>query len=159
MMRISPAGIALTSSFEGWRSKAYRDSGKKWTIGWGHLIRPNEEYLLLSPISREVGDHLLKTDMRLAEDCVNANWVLFTPPIPPLSIEQHQYDAIVDFTFNCGCRNFRNSTLLRRLRKGDTRAADELLIWNQAGGRVIRGLIRRRAVEWNMFNGKEVDLL
>lgn len=150
-MRISPAGIALTSSFEGWRSRAYRDSGKKWTIGWGHLIRPNEEYLLLSPISREVGDHLLRTDMRLAEQCVLAN-------CPPLS--QYQFDAIVDFTFNCGCRNLRNSTLLRRLNRGDPRTADELLIWNRdATGKVRRGLIRRRAVEWNMFNGKEVDLL
>lgn len=148
-MRISPAGIALTSSFEGWRSKAYRDSGKRWTVGWGHLIRPNEEYLLLSPISREVGDQLLRTDMRLAEDCV-----LYNCP----GLNQYEFDAITDFTFNCGCRNFRNSTLLRRLKQKDPRAADELLVWNQAGGRVIRGLIRRRAVEWNMFNGKEVDL-
>ena len=68
------------------------------------------------------------------------------------NLTQHQFDALVDFTFNVGCGNFRGSTLLKKLNRGDvTGAADEFPKWKYAGGKVLLGLIRRRAIEREIF--------
>jgi lysozyme len=149
-MRTSFGGLAAISTFEGWSPTAYKDSAGLWTIGYGHLIRPNESHLLTSVIDELEGARLLQKDVRLAEDCVTANCP---------ALEQYEFDALVSFTYNLGCRSLRNSRLLTRIKQKDKRAADELLIWNIAGGKVVRGLIRRRAIEWAMFNGREVNLV
>jgi lysozyme len=63
-------------------------------------------------------------------------------------LAQPTYDAIVSFTFNVGEGNLRRSTLLRKLNAGDiVGACNELPRWNKAGGRVLPGLVKRRAEE------------
>lgn len=152
-MRMSGAGIYLTSSFESWSATPYKDSGGLWTIGYGHLIRPNESYLLTANLDQATGSKLLANDVRLAEMCVSDN-------LGSTTLTQYQFDALVDFTFNVGCRNFRTSTLFSRIKKSDLQAADDFLIWNKdESGKTRQGLIRRRAVEWLMYSGKEVDLV
>lgn len=150
-MKTSPAGVLFISTFEGWRDTTYLDTSKLWTIGYGHLIRPDEQYLLTTRITKELGLKLLERDIRLAEDCVASNTLSF-------GLEQHQFNALVSFTFNLGCRTLRNSTLLSRIRKGDKHAIDDILIWNRDKLGVRQGLIRRRACEWLMYEGREVDL-
>lgn len=67
-------------------------------------------------------------------------------------LTQHQFDALVDFTFNVGCGNFRGSTLLKKLNQGDVSgAANEFPKWQYAGGKVLAGLVRRRAAEKALF--------
>ena len=70
----------------------------------------------------------------------------------PLS--QKQKDALVCFTFNLGEGNLASSTLLRRLNDGedpDTVAEEEIPRWNKGGGKVLNGLVRRRAAEVAFF--------
>lgn len=63
-------------------------------------------------------------------------------------ITQDQYDMLVDFAFNVGGEAYCNSTLVRKLNSGNcVGAANEFSRWNKAGGRVLKGLTKRRADE------------
>lgn len=67
-------------------------------------------------------------------------------------LTQAQYDALVSFTFNVGGGNLRSSTLLRKLNAGDCLGAGaEFPRWNKAKGRVLPGLVTRRADERRTF--------
>ena len=67
-------------------------------------------------------------------------------------ISQNQFDSLVSFTYNLGEENLRTSTLLRKLNVRDYKgAADQFPRWNKAAGRVLNGLVRRRAAERELF--------
>jgi|ERR1035437_4882628 GH24 family phage-related lysozyme (muramidase) len=67
-------------------------------------------------------------------------------------LTQHEFDAMVDFTFNAGCHAFTTSTLLKKVNRGDIAgAANEFPKWTKAKGRVLPGLVRRRADERRLF--------
>ena len=56
--------------------------------------------------------------------------------------------AIVDFAYNLGAGNLRMSTLRKKINQGDWAGARrEIVKWNRAGGRVLRGLTLRRGTE------------
>lgn len=56
--------------------------------------------------------------------------------------------SFIIFSYNVGSAGFCRSTVARKLNAGDTRGAcDALMMWNRAGGRVVRGLTNRRAAE------------
>lgn len=57
--------IELIKSFEGWRSKAYKDAVGKWTVGYGHLIKPGDNLNESSCITEEEGNKLLNSDVRV----------------------------------------------------------------------------------------------
>jgi lysozyme len=65
---------------------------------------------------------------------------------------QHEFDAMVDFTFNVGCGAFRKSTLLKKVNAGDmVGASNEFMKWTYVGKVQVRGLIRRRTDERSLF--------
>ena len=67
----------------------------------------------------------------------------------PLS--QGEYDAYTSFAYNVGTNAFCGSTLVKKLNAGNRQGAcDQLLRWNQAGGRVVTGLDNRRKAEHRM---------
>jgi lysozyme len=67
-------------------------------------------------------------------------------------LKQHQFDALVSFAYNVGVGNLRSSTLLRKLNAGDyDGAALEFHRWNRSKGKVLPGLVRRRAAEALLF--------
>lgn len=141
-MKTSPAGIALIQSFESCRLMAYRDSVNVLTIGWGHTgkVWPG------MTITQEQADALLSADLARFEAGV--------AKLAKVSLAQHEFDALVSFAFNCGLGNLESSTLLRKLNAGDKAAAGaEFPRWNKAGGKVLRGLTRRREAERAMFLG------
>jgi lysozyme len=143
-MQISQAGIDLIKSFEGLRLEAYPDpatGGNPWTIGYGHTgdVEPGQV------ITETQAEELLRQDVAQFEMCVNGA-LQVTPT-------QGQFDALVSFAFNVGCRNLRNSTLLRKLNAGDdVGAAAEFTRWNRAAGKVMAGLTRRREAERDLFS-------
>ncbi|MBP8236036.1 MAG: lysozyme, partial [Rhizorhabdus sp.] len=52
----------------------------------------------------------------------------------------------MSFAYNVGVGALRGSTLLRKLNAGDfAGAAEQFLVWNKAGGKVLAGLVKRRA--------------
>lgn len=147
-MKTSPAGIALIKHFESFRPSPYLCDGGKWTIGWGHTKGVTKD---TKPITMAEGEALLAEDLVEFEDAVTDALVV--------PVTQGQFDALVAFSFNVGAGAFRKSTLLKKLNAGDAvGAAAEFLRWNKAKGRIMRGLVKRREAEMNMFLGMEITL-
>ncbi|HXF12271.1 MAG TPA: lysozyme [Terriglobales bacterium] len=133
----------MTKSFEGLKLAAYRDQGGVWTIGYGHTGPDVHEGLT---ITTEQAEALLVDDLANAVACVNRQ-VTGT-------INQNQFDALVDFAFNLGCETLGRSTLLRCVNSGAfTSAALQFPLWAHVKGQLIPGLVRRRQAEMNMFKG------
>ena len=143
-MRVSEEGIDFIKQFEGFRAKTYRCSAGVLTVGYGHTgpdVRDGDE------ITEEIAEQLLEADLAEAEAAVN-DYV-------DVALEQHEFDALVSFTFNCGVGALRASTLLKLLNQGRySEAAVQFHRWNKADGKVVQGLVNRRAAEAELFGGK-----
>lgn len=135
-------GLRLTEGFEGVRLTAYPDVRGILTIGYGHTGHDVVPGLTITLAQAEA---LLSSDIAAAVHCVQV-------AVTYQALNQHQFDALVDFTFNVGRTNFLTSTLLKRVNAGDIPdAANEFLKWDEAGGRVFDGLVRRRTGERALF--------
>jgi lysozyme len=144
---ISDRGLELVKHFEGLYLKAYQDFVGVWTIGWGHTGLQHKDGTVFRgrEISPEKATELLRYDMHQFEQRVIS---FVTVPV-----NDDEFAALVSFDFNTG--GLGKSTLLKKLNGGDrTGAADEFLKWDKAGGKVLRGLTRRRQSERNLFLGK-----
>lgn len=136
-MNLSPAGLEFIKRFEGLRLTAYQDVGGVWTVGYGHT---GPDVFEGRTIGAGQADALLRFDVRSAEDAVNE--------LVAVPLSQAQFDALVSFTFNLGAANLRMSTLLKRLNAGEYDSVpSELMKWVHAKGKVVGGLVSRRAAE------------
>jgi len=141
-LKVSDKGIKLIQDFEGCSLVPYQDIVGKWTIGYGHLIKPDDDFD--APLTHGQAVALLCDDLEKFE-----SWVLGAVTA---DINQSQFDALVSFTFNLGPGALQKSTLLRKLNAGDYQgAADEFPKWCKAGGKEVAGLLRRRKAEREMF--------
>lgn len=146
---LSAAGLDIIKSFEGCRLSAYpdpgADNGKPITIGYGSTRRlDGSPWALGDTITQAQADELLRRDVATAEQ-----WVARLVTLP---VTQAQFDALVSLCFNIGASAFERSTLLRLLNDGDIAgAAAQFDRWRLAGGRVLPGLVKRRAKERAMF--------
>lgn len=139
----SSTGLALTRSFEGLRLEAYQDSVGVWTIGYGHTGPEVHHGQCISELQAET---LLRGDLTSAVRTVQK--------AASVSLEQHQFDALVDFCFNVGRGNFLGSSLLRYINQREfDSAALQFGLWVHAGGKVVPGLVRRRGAEAALFSG------
>ena len=143
-MKISKEGLALIKKFEGCKLESYKCAAGVWTIGYGSTKGIKEGM----SISQEEADNLLLEDVAVFEDNV------LDAVTMPLS--QHQFDALVSWTFNLGGANLKASTMLKKLNAGEYEEVPaQMKRWNKAGGKVLQGLIRRREAEALLFEGKE----
>jgi lysozyme len=70
----------------------------------------------------------------------------------PVALTQGQFDALVSFSFNVGLGTLQRSTLRQKALRGDMEgAAQELLKYCMAGGKILKGLQNRRIDERAMF--------
>ncbi len=93
-----------------------------------------------------------QAEQMLTEDLVRFERIV--ERLVRVRVNQGQFDALVSFTYNVGEGNFTNSTLLRKLNAGDTAgAAEQFARWVHASGKVLPGLVKRRAAERAMFLG------
>ena len=144
-MTTSDVSIVLISGFEDTRFKAYDDGVGVWTIGTGTTVYPNGVKVKQGETcTPEQAKAYFKHDLAKFEKTVNES---VTVPL-----NQNQFDALVSLTYNIGSGAFKNSTLLKLLNKGDFQgAANQFLVWNKAGGKVMKGLVRRREAERALF--------
>lgn len=123
----------------------YLDSAGNPTIGYGHLIKPGENFD--KGITEKRATALLAQDVKGAVGAVNSNL--------KVKVSQTQFDALVDFTYNLGARNLEKSTLLSNINSGKEVTKKNFTDWNQGGGRVVRGVTIRRSDEYNLFSKGE----
>lgn len=145
LMTVSPAGRKAITKHEGNVLTAYQDSVGVWTIGVGHTAAagspaPKAGMKITAAESDEILSRDLKTFEKGVRDAVK------------VKLNQNEFDALVSLAFNIGVGAFSKSTLVKKLNAGDKAgAADQFLVWNKAGGRVLKGLANRRQDERKQF--------
>ena len=139
-MNISNKGIELIKQFEGCRLKAYQDSVDVWTIGYGHTEGVYE--------GMEISQH--QADIMLDSDLVKyANYI---NEYVTVSLNPNQFDALTSWVYNLGPGNLKSSTMLKVLNEGSYDDVPfQIKRWNKAGGKVLKGLVRRREAEAELF--------
>ena len=130
------AAATLVAGFEGLENRAYRDAAGILTVCYGHTgadIDANKEY---------TDEECLETLRRDIEKHASALTCIKTP------LGDNQKTAFISFAFNVGRGAFCSSTLVKKANAGDLHGAcAELDKWVYAGGRRLRGLVKRRAAE------------
>jgi lysozyme len=107
------------------------------TQGWG-IVVPSMD---VPPITPQMADAILMRELpRYMADTLKASPVLAKYP--------SRLAAITSFVYNLGAPRYRASTLRKRINEEDWEAAkSELMKWTRGGGRVLPGLVKRRAAE------------
>ncbi|MDE1466985.1 lysozyme [Aurantiacibacter sp. D1-12] len=158
--KVSQKGVSLIQHFEGCAKRrvdgmveAYPDPGTgddPWTIGWGAT---GKDRFNGGNIKRGTVWTQAQCDARLEEDLLRyASDVAQALGDTPTT--QSQFDALVSFHYNTGA--IAKATLTRKHKAGDhAGAAREFDRWCYAGGRVLKGLARRRAAEATLYRTPE----
>lgn len=138
--------IDLIKKFEGCKLEAYKCPAGIPTIGFGSTLYENGERIKL-------GD---KIDLKRAEQLLAntlGTYELFVDANTRDDISQGQFDALVDFAYNCGNGNLKSSTLLKKvnLNPNDKTIKDEFMKWTRANGKIMNGLINRRKAEVGVY--------
>jgi len=143
---INESGLELIKKYEGWRSKPYLCSAARWTIGFGSTwdIDGNAVTSKHSDITPEQGEYLLIREVRYSEIAIRK--------LVKTELTANMFSSLCSFIYNVGAGNFQRSTMRMRLNRGlHEEAADEFPKWRKAGGKVIKGLVRRRKQERELF--------
>jgi lysozyme len=156
-MQTSLKAIEVIKHHEGVRQKPYRCPARLWTVCVGHVLYPEQGKLKLEDrdsvplkiedfrvFSMDEVNAILKSDLARFERGV-AQYC-------PVALTQGQFDALVSFSFNVGLGTLQRSTLRQKVLRGDMAgAAEELLKYCMAGGKILKGLQNRRIDERGMF--------
>lgn len=152
MSRVKIASLALSASalvglavFEGYSPTTYLDIVGIPTIGFGTTgkdVKAGQKIDPVAALQRKLSD-IQKFEGAL-KTCVK------------VPLHQHEYDAYLQLAYNIGPGNFCSSTLVKKLNAEDYKGAcQEILRWNRAGGKVVRGLSQRREKEYRLCTGTE----
>ena len=137
-MKTSQRGINLIKQFEGVRLTAYKCPAGVYTIGYGHTRGVKRGM----KITEEEASAFLAADLLNSEKAVERYDSVY-------HWNQNEFDALVSFTFNCGAASLRS--LLRNGRRSRSQIAATLPLYRKAGGKVIKGMERRRSAEKALF--------
>ena len=156
-MKVSAKALKMIKHHEGVRQKPYRCPAKLWTIGVGHVMYPEQGKLKIDQrgsIELRPEDNrtfsMGEVDAILAADL--ARFERGVAQYCPVVLTQGQFDALVSFSFNVGLGTLQRSTLRQKVLRGDMAgAAEELLKYCMAGGKILKGLQNRRIDERAMF--------
>ena len=157
-MTVSDALIEIIKKEEGFSAKPYWDYSQ-YTVGYGTRCPDDmlEEYQE-NGISEKEAETLLRNSLTYYENEVNKKFL----DKYNLSLAQHQFDALVTFTYNCGGSwlSETSGTFHNVVKNGTT--GSELIrafsLWCSAGGSILPGLVRRRLCEANMYLNGEYSL-
>lgn len=144
---IGELGLRLLKSFESCILKPYKCPAGVPTIGWGNTFYEDGTKVTLkdAPITQQRADELLNHMLKDFDKYVDSYCVD--------TINQNQFDALLDFAYNCGVQDLKNSTLLKLVNKNPSNPAirAEFARYNKSGGNALAGLTRRRAAEADLY--------
>ena len=163
-MKMSDNGINMLKRFEGSikiddKHIIYNDQTglpvntneplpKGATIGYGHLIKPGEDFR--NGITENVATALLRSDIATAEHAVQDNITVL--------LSQNQFDALTSLAYNIGTKNFADSTVVKYVNNSNFYDSKYPTLesawnaWNKSGGKEMSGLSNRRNQEFSLFN-------
>jgi len=142
---LAPNLLPLVKYYEGLRLNPYKDGNGYWTNGYGHLITLDKNAPRPPKISRTQAEAWLATDLQATAQLVSGALLA--------RLNTNQFSALVDFTFNLGIGRLKQSTLLRKINRGDDEDSilREFTKWRQPGSVNEKGLIKRRGSEIELW--------
>ena len=155
MMNPNPSAncYALIKHYEGCKLDAYLCPANIPTIGYGNTFYADGKPVKMGEkITKEQAEALLPNVVEKFAQSVNK--------AVKRVIKQHEFDALVSFTYNVGIGNLGKSTLLLKVNNNSPKEeiVAEFLKWNKAGGKVLDGLTKRRKSESYLYITGEVNL-
>jgi lysozyme len=144
-MKPSKQCFELIKKYEGYSGIAYLCPSKVPTIGWGSTMYDNGDPVKIGDvISKARAEDLLNYEVRHFSDKINRL---------ELGLNQNQFDAIVSLVYNIGIHAFRKSTILRLISQNPNSLdiAVQFGRWVYGGGKMLPGLVKRRADEMEMY--------
>lgn len=142
MRHITQNGLDLIKRFEGFSRTVYFCPAGYPTIGYGHVVKDEEDFS--AGIDEAQAEELLRQDAQIAERAVLR---LINVPLT-----DGQFDALVSFNYNLGGGALQRSTLRRKInREEHAEVPEQFMRWVWAGGRKLKGLVRRRAAEAGLY--------
>ncbi len=146
MRHLTDDGLALIKRFEGFAPEIYICPGGWPTVGYGHVVRDHERDQFVDGIDETTAEGLLRRDVETAERAV-----LRLIRVP---LEDGRFDALCSFAFNLGAGALQRSTLRRKVNREEHASVPaEFRRWVWAGGRKLKGLVRRREAEVVIYAG------
>lgn len=141
-MKISTQGVKFIKAFENLALKPYLCPAGHLTIGYGHLIRDDENFLC---ITEDQAEELFIKDLNKSENIIIR--------LTNVSLKQNQFDSLVSFVFNIGGAAYQRSTLRSKLNRREEVEviAKEFLRWVYVRGQIMPGLVKRRHCESALF--------
>lgn len=141
----SAAGRAFIQKWEGCRLDAYKDGAGVWTIGYGHTSMAGPPKVVPGlRITMAEADAILARDLGRYEAGVSKA----VTRVP----SQQQFDAMVSLCYNIGEGAFARSSVVRHFNSGDMdKAVASFALFRKSGGKVVQGLVNRRAAEAALF--------
>lgn len=140
MRRASQTLIDYLKKAEGCKLQAYQDAKGVWTIGYGHTkgVKRGDR------CTQYQAEQYLREDLAEFEAVANQCRRIDT---------QGKFDAILDFIYNCGPKNWQSSTLKKFIETGMPKwqTQEQFLRWVNSGGKKLGGLVTRRIWEANRF--------
>lgn len=143
-MKISNNGLNLIKQFENFMPEAYKDPVGILTIGYGHVIKDNDNTLEASTLTEEEATTLMINDLEAFQNnindvCKQCNVIL----------NQNQYDAMCSFCFNTG---FIKGNMLKRFEANNIKGiGDNFILYVYSKGKLLPGLVKRRKMEQELF--------
>jgi len=136
-------------SEESLKLKPYKCSGGKWTIGWGHVMTKAERRKYRNGISVKEADELFDKDY--------AKFIKDVKRRFPELKSRKKVILTSMIAFNIGMR-FATDGLGKAIKRGRD-IEPYLLQYKIAGGRVSRGLVRRRKAELELWNSSRNEII
>ena len=134
-MKASDELLNKIKEFEGFSNTAYKCAGGVWTCGFG----TTKDITPTTRCTRSEAEQWLLRDLAPIEAYLSS---------VPWIDRQSKFDACADFCYNLGIGAFKGSTLLKKIKAGapTEEIQAEFRRWVYAGGKVLKGLVKRR--EW-----------
>ena len=146
-MKLSNHGIDFIKHYEGFSASPYLDAVGIPTIGYG--ITHYDSGRRVSMADRPISEFGAMTVLKHEINKIYGHAVNTYVQVP---ITQNQFDALTSFTYNEGPRAFKTSTMLKYINEGKFDLAQhEFRRWTKAGGRILKGLQKRREAERRLF--------
>jgi lysozyme len=145
--KTAKAGIDMIKLFEGFVAKPYKCPAGVPTIGYGATFYPNGKKVTMTDAAiTEVQATELLANMLVSFEKYVDSYCVDT-------ITQNQFDALVSFAYNLGPANLKASTLLKKVNANpnDESIRLEFMKWVKAGGKTLKGLVKRREAEANLY--------
>lgn len=145
--QINARGLSIIKTFEGWSPSVYVCPAGVPTIGYGSIWSLDGKRVTMDHpnISKSEGQILLQRELHHIQRAIGQ--------LVNVPLNTNQYSALASWTFNLGSGRLQSSTLRRKLNRGDYDGASaEFPKWRRAGGKILKGLVIRRAEERKLFD-------